>query len=107
MSFVNISNSPSKGWQSNEQFAIHALGQTRVFDLQPPVVPERADASEVKAIAASTVSCGIRDGDAVLVDCAEVDLAYFLIERLKQRGRVTVYTLIGTHSAFRGYRRIA
>jgi len=106
MSFVNISCSYSKTWDPNEIRAARATGQSNIFDIQPPAVPDNAEAADVRHIAENTISCAVRDGDAVLVDVADNHLAHCLIEALKRRGRVTVWSIVGCHSALKRFRKI-
>lgn len=91
--FLNFSNHALSGWHKEEKAAALSIpGVTELQDLPFPAVPADADEAEVLSIAEECVRQILDLNPAAVMCTGEYGLCFAVVEMLKQRGILCVYS---------------
>lgn len=91
--FLNFSNHPLSGWQSDQKAAAMAFpGVTELRELAFPAVPADADENEVRLIAENYVRQILAMQPAAVMCMGEFGVCFAAVEMLKQHGILCVYS---------------
>ena len=92
--FVVIANRNTDHWSFAKKATATQIGG--IWHMTPPTFSSDPAPPQMRRMVANTVTCAICDGDTVLVDVADNEIAYYLIEALLARRTVKVVTAVET-----------